>query len=196
MIEPLRPDQLAERIRLAARQAGVGTARLSPEAIARGELPPVPEPLPPPPVAFRPPADKAEATTPPEFPLDVIASMVPRARGKVTVSEKTPGFLRPLLRNQGGFNHILLDALDRLVEVNRQLQRQNQELHGRLVAMQGWMNTAARTSGQKHDWMLAVENRLRGVSSEQLAQHEARLARLEAAAGVRDEKATTTPSTE
>lgn len=178
MIDPLRPDQLVERIRLAARQAGAGFSRVTAETIARGELPPVPEPLPLPALPVRTSTGAGKPGTP-EFPLEEAANMLPRARQKIAVSERTPGLLRPLLRNQGGFNHILLEALERLVEVNRQLQRQNQELQGRLVAMQGWMHTAARTSALDHDWMLAVENRLRGMSPERLAQWEERLTRLE-----------------
>ena len=182
MIDPLKSEQLVERIRLAARQAGAGFSRVTAETIARGELPPVPEGLPLPALPVRPPSESGNPGAP-GFPLDEAASLLPRARKKITVSESAPGLLRPLLRNQGGFNHILLEALERLVEVNRQLQHQNQELHGRLVAMQGWMNTAARTSALDHDWMLAVENRLRGLPPERLAQWEERLERLEAAQG-------------
>ena len=146
---------------------------MTPESIARGELPPVPEPLPPPtPVRHQFPIGNPPVS---EHPLEEAADMVPRARKKITVSGSVPGVLRPLLRNQGGFNNILLEALDRLVEVNRQLQRQNRELHERLVAMHGWMNDAAHASSLDRDWMQAVENRLRGLTEERLADIEARL---------------------
>ena len=178
MIPPLETNQLADRIRLAARQASGGHRRVTPESIARGELPPVPEPLPPPPTPVRNPAHPGQPPAS-EHALAEAADMVPRARKKIEVSGSIPGVLRPLLRNQGGFNHILLEALDRLVEVNRQLQRQNQELHARLVATHGWMNDAAHASNLDRDWMQAVENRLRGLTEERLAGIEARLAPIE-----------------
>ena len=175
MITPLEPSQLADRIRLAARQASGGQRRVTADSIARGELPPVPEPLPPPSAPVRRPGslDKPSVS---EHPLEEAADMVPRARRKIEVSDSVPGLLRPLLRNQGGFNHILLEALDRLVEVNRQLQRQNQELHERLVTMHTWMNQAAHASSLDRDWMQAVENRLRGISEERLVALETRIA--------------------
>ena len=174
MIDPLEPNQLADRIRQAARQTSGSQRRVTADSIARGELPPIPEPLSPPPTPVR---HAPKATTPParEYPLEEAADMVPRARRKIAVSGSVPGLLRPLLRNQGGFNNILLEALDRLVEVNRQLQRQNQELHERLLSLHGWMNDAAHTSSLDHDWMQAVENRLRGLTEERLATLETRL---------------------
>ena len=175
MITPLEPNQLADRIRQAARQASGSQRRVTADSIARGELPPIPEPLSPPPTPVRNPPNATLAPSR-EYPLEEAADMVPRARRKIAVSGSVPGLLRPLLRNQGGFNHILLEALDRLVEVNRQLQRQNQELHERLMALHGWMNDAAHTSSLDHDWMQAVENRLRGVTEERFDVLEARLA--------------------
>ena len=175
MITPLEPNQLADRIRQAAHQASGSHRRVTADSIARGELPPVAEPLSPPPTPVRSPS-KASIPATREYPLEEAADMVPRARRKIAVNGHVPGLLRPLLRNQGGFNNILLEALDRLVEVNRQLQRQNQELQERLMSLQGWMNDAAHTSSLDHDWMQAVENRLRGLTEERLASLETRFA--------------------
>lgn len=188
MIEPPGTDLLVKRITLAAQQAGAGAGRVTAESIARGVLPPVPEPLP---VLPSPLRAAAEIKIPgaPEFPLDEVASMLPRARSKIAVGDHVPGLFRPLARNQGGFNFILLDILARLLEVNRQLQRQTHELQGRVIAMQAWMNTAARSSSAQHEWMLAVENRLRSLSPEQLTRWEERLARVEAVVEKNDPEA-------
>ena len=174
MIDPLQPSQLVDRIRLAAAEASRGQRRVTPESLAKGELPPVPEPLAPPSLPVRTGGKASEmARIAPS--LEQAAEMLPRARQKLSVGKNVPGVLRPLFRNQGGYNHILLETLERLIEVNRQLQRQNQELHERFISLQGWMNEAALNSSLDHDWMLAVENRLRGVTSDRLAALEERL---------------------
>lgn len=173
-LPPLDTTELVDRIRLAARQANGGLRRVSAESIARGELPPAPEPLPPPPLPPRSVA-KADPHAAFEFPLQEAAGMLPRARQKITVDRSIPAMLRPLFRNQGGFNNILLEALTRLVDVNGRLQRQNQELYEGLMELRGWLDFAARKSSADHDWMLAVENRLRGITEARLSALEERL---------------------
>ena len=178
MITPLSTSQIADRIRLAAHQTSDGQRRVTAESIARGELPPVPEPLLPPPTPVRSLGqENRPGMSAPS--LEEVAGMVPRARKKTVVGDHVPGLLRPLFRNQGGFNSILLEAVDRLVEANRQLHRQNQELHERIMTLHDWMNTAAHTSSLQGDWMQAVENRLRGLTAERLSGLETRLAQVE-----------------
>ena len=174
MIDPLPPRELIDRIRLAAAEASRGQRRVTPESLAQGELPPVPAPLAPPSLPGR-TGGKAGGSAGITPPLEQAAEMLPRARQKLSVGKNVPGLLRPLFRNQGGYNHILLETIDRLIEANHQLQRQNQEFHERFLALQGWMNEAALNSSLDHDWMLAVENRLRGVTSDRLAALEERL---------------------
>ncbi len=176
MIPPLSRHQLADRIRVAARQTEGSGRFVTAASIAKGELPPAPEPLPPPSVK---PVTETRRPGAPEFPLDEAAAMLTRARSKITVSDATPGILRPWYRNQGGFNFIVLEAAERLVEINRQLQRQNQALHERVMAAEKWMTEAAQSSRQQHDWMLAVENRLNGITSARLAALDERVAALE-----------------
>ena len=180
MEKPRPPEisELAERIRLAARQANGGVRRVSAESIARGELPPTPEPLPPLPLSPRRVGNDAAF----EFPLEEAAGMLPRALQKITVGDKVPAVLRPLFRNQGGYNYILLEALARLVDVNKQLQQQNRELHETLVEIRGWMDAAGRKSSADHDWMLAAENRLRGITEARIVALEERLSRYERSA--------------
>ncbi len=56
-----------------------------------------------------------------------------------------------MFRNQGGFNGILLETVQRLLDANRQLQDQNAHLQTRLAALE-------RASVQQHDWAVAVSH--------------------------------------
>ncbi len=177
MIPPLPTQEIADRIARAARDADAYDRRRTAEAIARGELPPVPDAVLPPPVSVA-SADSAEPLVK-GHPLDEAANMLPRARSKITVPAGTPEFLRPFKRNQGGFNFVLLEAMEQLVLANRQLQRQNRELRERVVSIHGWMNAAAQTSQLDHGWMHAADSQLRALDAGRLAALEARLAALE-----------------
>lgn len=77
--------------------------------------------------------------------LAQVGNMLDRARGKTTVRKSVPKLLRPISRNQGGYNDIVLEALERLREANRLLQSEN--AHLRLHAQ------------RQTEWMQAVERR-------------------------------------
>lgn len=72
------------------------------------------------------------------------AAMVERARGKTTVRKTVPKTLRPLWRNQGGYNDIVLEALERLREANGLLMAENSQLRGHIQRQTGWMEAADR----------------------------------------------------
>ena len=125
-------DELMERIRAATRESDLDVAQPAAETV----FPSVPEsvPMPPPPVL----ADQDAL----ELALAEAASMLPRARKKTEVGAGVPAVLRSLFRNQGGFNGILLETINRLLDANRQLQE-------RVSALE-------RVSAQQHDWAVAV----------------------------------------
>ena len=55
-----------------------------------------------------------------------------------------PAWLRPLYRNQGGYNDIVLEALTRLRESNRQLMAENVQLRLHVERQTEWMQAAER----------------------------------------------------
>lgn len=83
-----------------------------------------------------------------ETTLAEIVSMVARARQKTDV-QGVPKILRSLYRNQGGFNGILLAAVQRLVEASKHLELQNAKLQARI-------DTLERTEAQQHDWIASI----------------------------------------
>ena len=147
MEPPVEINELMERIRRAvnAQRRAEGqpddpSPRLIPVAISG--------PLPIPAAPDLPPRDEPgrEAL---EAALAEAASMLPRARQKTDVSAGVPKILRPLYRNQGGFNGILLEASGRLLEANRLLELQNSQLRERLGALEAAV-------ARQHDWAVAV----------------------------------------
>lgn len=175
-IPPLPTSLIAERIARAVRETGASGQRTTAD-VARGELPPVPEAVSAPVVA----SATAEGASPGanRYPLDEVANQLARAREKIAVPGGVPGWLRPFYRNQGGFNFVLLETLERLLEANRQLEGKNQELRQRVMAMSAWMNNVAQTSRLDHEWMSAVDDRLRQADPGRLVELETRLAALE-----------------
>ena len=141
------PAELTERIRREARRH-------------RGDdpaTPPVPggetSPLPLAPVF---------APTPPggfscESLLAQTAAMVERARTKTTVRKSVPLFLRAFWRNQGGYNDIVLEALERLREANRLLMVENVQLRGHVQRQTEWMDAANRVLAGLDTRLEAVE---------------------------------------
>lgn len=152
-------NELMERIHQGAdRQNGLA-ANKAKDPVAELDLPPVPEPvLPPsPPLA---PASARDAAQRPESLLDQAAAWTGGGRQKNKVSASVPKLLRPLFRNQGGFNSVLLEAVECLTETNRALRQQNFELQERLMYLEAWAHSVAQTSAENRDWMLAAEARL------------------------------------
>ncbi len=79
-----------------------------------------------------------------EYLLAHINHMVDRARGKTTVSKSVPKLLRPVYRNQGGYNEIVLAALDRLRELTRLLMAENAQLHLHIQRQTEWMQAVEK----------------------------------------------------
>lgn len=76
--------------------------------------------------------------------LAQVGNMLDRARGKTTVRKSVPKLLRPLSRNQGGYNDIVLEALERLREANRLLMVENVQLRLHLQRQTEWMQAVER----------------------------------------------------
>ncbi len=117
----------------------------------------------------------ADAVLPPldPVPLAEAASMVPRAREKLLTSPSLPGVLRPLFRNQGGFNGILLGASSRLVEAGQQLARENERLRERvevlsrhLAEQSAWIESQTHARVRECEWMAAVASCLARAQAE------------------------------
>ena len=171
-------NELMERIRHAANQENGLTDRPARRAPSSSDLPPVAEPFPPPPSPTR-NVDGPGDPTRPESLLEQAASMLRGGRSKTTVSKRVPGWLRPIFRNQGGYNSVLLEAAERLVEVNRALRQQNYDLHERMMNFHAWALSVAEISAENCDRTLAADARLQSFSEERWSQIAERIDRLE-----------------
>ncbi len=76
--------------------------------------------------------------------LAQVGNMLDRARGKTTVRKSVPKLLRPVYRNQGGYNDIVLEALERLRESNRLLMHENAQLRLHVQRQTEWMQAVER----------------------------------------------------
>jgi SAM-dependent methyltransferase len=191
-MNPNSPDvtELMERIRQEARAHPWPNAH-APRETPGLELPLVADPLP----AEVPPPRLASASQAAAEPpvRAVLADMAARARHKITVGGWLPRWLRPLARNQGGYNGILLEAVERLGEANQQLQEQIEVLRADLQAQtawqsawQGaWLKSLAQARESEREWMRAIEPYLlRGLAESEAhrrraEQGESRLAQLD-----------------
>ena len=128
------PVELTERIRQEARRHR-GDAVPAPASSAEET-----SPLPPAPVfaLAQPGGFSCESL------LAQTAAMVERARTKTTVRKSVPKLLRAFWRNQGGYNDIVLEALERLREANRLLMVENVQLRGHVQRQTEWMDAANR----------------------------------------------------
>lgn len=81
-----------------------------------------------------------------------VGNMIDRAREKSTARKDVPKWLRPLFRNQGGYNDIVLEALTRLRETNRHLLAENIQLRLHVERQTEWMQAVERrlTRADKH----------------------------------------------
>ncbi len=73
-----------------------------------------------------------------------VANMIERAHGKTTVRKGVPAWLRQFYRNQGGYNDIVLEALQRLREANRLLTAENIQFRLHIQRQTEWMQAAER----------------------------------------------------
>ena len=165
MEPPIELDELMERIRAAA-SAKRQAEGIPEHAAPRPIQPPIPDGLSIPP-AQRPPLDAGVDRAALEVALVEVASMLPRARQKTEVGAAVPPLLRSFFRNQGGFNGVLLETASRLLDANRQLQRQNVQLQERLESMEAsfaqqhaWTVAASRNHDEQRKWMAAIETYL------------------------------------
>jgi O-antigen chain-terminating methyltransferase len=171
-------DELMEHIRLAAADAlphqNGGDAK--PAQPASQEMPAaVLDDFPPAPAlpSLRP------ITPPDPVPLAEAAGMVPRAREKLTVRQEVPGILRPMFRNQGGFNGILLETCGRLVEASQQLSRENELLRVRVDSLTdylrdqgGWLAALGGVANEGRHWMHTAGLRLDLMQQQQAGFEE------------------------
>jgi len=104
--------------------------------------------------------------------LDNLERLLPRAHQKNAVSGSVPKLLRPLFRNQGGFNAVLLNVAECLVSLARQIVERMGTLHE-------WADSVGQEMARNRSWVAATEIRLQTFKDERLIQIEARLHRLE-----------------
>ena len=119
MEPPVELDELMERIRAAAARPGQPSI---PGTLSALITPPVP--------------DAAQERAALELALAEAAALLPKAGKRTAVRASVPKILRPLYRNQGGFNDTVLELFDCLLEVNQQLRRQNLRIQNRLDALE------------------------------------------------------------
>jgi predicted nucleic acid-binding Zn-ribbon protein len=86
-----------------------------------------------------------------------LANLIARAREKITVQAWIPVFLRPLARNQGGYNGILLEAIERLGDGNRELREEIEGLRAGLRAQSAWLGELLHAREAERAWMRRVE---------------------------------------
>ncbi len=154
-------NELTERIRRAAdRENGANAVAPNASGPVPG-VPPLSEALP----AFMVSALTADI-------LDQAKQMLPRAHRKNEVPKTVPKLLRPLYRNQGGFNGVMLEVIERLVTANRQLAEQ-------MGQFRDWADAVGQDSVQNRAWAAAMERRLEAFRDERLVEIEVRLNRLE-----------------
>ncbi len=131
------PGELLERIRREARRHQQDVpSPAAPASYGDAES----SPLPAAPVFAMPPPGGFSC----ESLLAQTASMVERARGKTTVRKSVPKILRAFWRNQGGYNDIMLEALERLRKANGLLAAENIQLRGHVHRQTEWMEAAGR----------------------------------------------------
>src|SRR4051794_35873229 len=146
----------AEAVKIAERratEAGTGRAPVLP---AMRILPP-----PPAPVSIRPVNFKRER----------FDHLLRRATEGNKVARWIPKFVRGLFRNQGGFNHELLEAVTSLVKVNHELSNRVRELGGTVEAQSRWLNVLADRRVSENTWMRAVQRQL-GITGGSAAEDD------------------------
>ncbi len=161
-MEPVaEPNELIERIRRAADREN-GASAPGPGAGGPGpDLPPLSEAL---------PRLMVSALT--IDILDQAKQILVRAHGKNEVSKTVPKLLRPLYRNQGGFNGVLLEVVERLITANRQIAEQ-------MGQFRDWAEAVGHDRMQSRAWATATDLRLETFRDERLVEIEVRLNRLE-----------------
>lgn len=158
-------NELMERIRRAADRENGASAASPGVGGAGSDLPPLSETLP----RFMVSALTVDI-------LDQAKQMLPSARRKNEVSKTVPKLLRPLYRNQGGFNGVLLEVIERLITANRQLAEQ-------MGQFRDWAEAVGQDSLQNRAWATATDLRLEAFRDERLVEIEVRLNRLEQSPG-------------
>ena len=156
MIETSNPeinvDELMERVRAeAARlaQSGFGSSG-SRRSIAIA-LPPVRVLAPPP----RLPGFKA--VDPKKERID---SILRSAREKSEGNPSIPKMFRRFFRKQGGYNRMLIDAVDRLAKTQAQMAKQMREVSSALETQSRWMRALAEHRQSDATWMRAAAQRI------------------------------------
>ncbi len=162
-MEPVaEPNELMERIRRAADRENAAQAATHGAGGSAGEArPPLSETL---------PRFMASALT--IDLLDQAKHLLPSAHRKNEVPKNVPKLLRPLYRNQGGVNGVLLEVVERLVTANRQLAEQ-------MAQLRDWSDAVGQDSLQNRAWATATDLRLEAFREERLLEIEVRLNRLE-----------------
>lgn len=153
--------ELMERIRLAAERENSasntdpGLGGSSPESDSRDE-----------------PSPRFITSAINEGVVDHLERLLPRAHQKNAVSGGVPKLLRPLFRNQGGFNAVMLNVAECLVSLTLQIVEQ-------LGGFHEWADSVRQETTRNRSWIAATNVRLQSFKDERLIQIEARLNRLE-----------------
>ena len=151
MISQVGVDEVAEHLRQEVRRLNGGAAppASGAEVSPPGAAFPLPPSLPPPPSdALFLEGIAAEA-----------GNLISRARFKLTVKPGVPKWLRPLFRNQGGYNEVVLKTLDLLGDIVCRLAAENERLREHAIRQEAWMQDAVRVSRALHARLSVLEQR-------------------------------------
>ena len=128
--------ELMERIRREARRQQAKAYPAPSPAAASGDADGLPLPAVPALASVQPAGFSSESL------LAQVGNMLDRARDKTTVHKGVPKLLRQFYRNQGGYNDIVLEALQRLREANRLLTAENIQFRLHIQRQTEWMQAA------------------------------------------------------
>jgi hypothetical protein len=162
MIETSNPeinvDELMERVRAeAAKLANSGVISGGSHRALAIALPPVRVLAPPPRLpGFRSVDPKKER----------IANILRDAREKSEGNPSIPKMFRRFFRKQGGYNRLLIDAVDRLAKTQVQMTKQLREVSSALETQSRWIRAMAEHRQSDAAWMRAAAQQISDLAGE------------------------------
>ena len=155
MIETSNPaidiDELMERVRAeAAKLTQSGDGMIASRRPLALTLPPIRVMAPPP---------RLPALRSPETKKERIDTILRQAREK-SDNPAIPKIFRGLFRKQGGYNRLLIDAVDRLSKTQAQMAKHVREVSNALETQSRWMRALAEHRQSDATWMRAAAQQI------------------------------------